>query len=67
MLDEPHPLPEGAEVRIELVATEAEPALVDEEGQTLGQKLLKYAGVVRGLPADLAKNHDHYLHGTPKK
>jgi hypothetical protein len=23
-------------------------------------------GAVKGLPSDFAKNHDHYIHGTPK-
>lgn len=27
----------------------------------------KWAGKAEGLPADLAENHDHYLHGAPKK
>jgi hypothetical protein len=27
----------------------------------------KFAGKVRGLPPDMALNHDHYLHGLPKK
>ena len=34
---------------------------------TLGKRLLKFAGKARGLPGDLAENHDHYLHGAPKK
>lgn len=46
-------LPEGAKVRVELVA---EPTLAF---------LLKYAGKAKDLPADLAENHDHYLHGRP--
>ena len=29
--------------------------------------LLKIAGRIEGLPADLARNHDHYLHGLPHK
>ena len=31
------------------------------------QKLRSLAGKGRNLPADLAANHDHYLHGTPKR
>ena len=27
----------------------------------------KWAGKADGLPPDLAENHDHYLHGAPKK
>ena len=41
--------------------------VLDENGQTLGQKLLKYAGKAVGLPPDAARNHDHYLYGTPKR
>ena len=29
--------------------------------------LAKWAGKAEGLPSDLAENHDHYLHGAPKK
>jgi hypothetical protein len=29
--------------------------------------LLKHAGSVQDLPADFAKQHDHYIHGTPRK
>jgi len=32
-----------------------------------GEALLEVAGTVKGLPADYAHNHDHYLHGAPKK
>lgn len=53
-------LPEGTRVRIE--------PLNDEPGNgTLGQRLMKFAGTVTGLPSDMAENHDHYLHGAPKK
>lgn len=30
-------------------------------------RLLKLAGTAKGLPKDLAKNHDHYLHGAAKR
>ena len=29
--------------------------------------LLKHAGTPTGLPSDLAEQHDHYIHGTPKR
>ena len=29
--------------------------------------LLEFAGTAEGLPPDLAENHDHYLHGSPKR
>jgi hypothetical protein len=28
--------------------------------------LLRIAGTAEGLPADLARNHDHYLYGAPR-
>jgi HEPN domain-containing protein len=36
-------------------------------GKTLAQGLLRFAGVIKGLPSDLAANHDHYLHGRPRR
>ena len=55
-------LPEGAEVRIEVVTSPL------PSGQTtLGKRLMKYSGRAEGLPSDMADNHDHYLHGQPKR
>jgi len=59
VLDEPALLPEGAEVRVEPVAP--------KQGKTLADRLRNIIGSVPDLPADLAENHDHYVHGTPKK
>jgi hypothetical protein len=67
VLDDPAALPEGAVVRVEPIAAETGEPLLDENGLTLGQKLLKHAGKAVGLPPDLAMNHDHYLYGTSKK
>jgi hypothetical protein len=67
VIDAPSALPEGAEVRVEVVVAGAEGRLLDEHGQTLGDKLMKYAGRAVGLPDDAARNHDHYLYGTPKQ
>ena len=43
-----------------------EPVLSDSES-TLADRLQNVIGVAEGLPADLAEQHDHYLHGRPKK
>jgi hypothetical protein len=32
-----------------------------------GEALLEVAGTAKSLPEDLSANHDHYLHGTPKR
>ena len=29
--------------------------------------LMSLAGCMTDLPSDLARNHDHYIHGTPKR
>lgn len=65
-LDQAAALPEGAAVRVELIDGKPAP-IVDVQGRTLGEKLLQYAGLIQDAPADLARQHDHYLHGTPKK
>ena len=39
----------------------------DEPKQGALQKLRSLAGAARNLPADLAANHDHYLHGAAKR
>ena len=53
-------LPEGAAVRIEI-------GTVKEPHESLRQMLLRYAGWAEDLPADFAAEHDHYIHGTPKR
>ena len=47
--------------------SETEGPLLDEKGQTLGEKLMKYTGRAVGLPEDAALNHDHYLYGAPQR
>ena len=34
---------------------------------SIWEKLRSLAGSVKGLPEDFAANHDHYLHGLPKR
>ena len=51
-------LPEGAEVSVNVL----EPAPVAD----FAAALLKLARV-RDWPTDMALNHEHYIHGTPKK
>ena len=50
-------LPEGAEVRIEVV--------LPEPMADFAAELLKLAKA-RDWPTDMARNHDEYLHGAPR-
>lgn len=64
-LDQAALLPEGAEVSITLRV------VAETTSCTTGRSLLAHlgdlVGSVEGLPEDFAANHDHYVHGQPKK
>ena len=53
-------LPDGTRVRVEAIA---KPAAKNE----LTRCLVSIANKARNLPPDLAAEHDHYIHGTPKR
>ena len=59
ILDEPVALPDGTLVRIE--------PLGEAPRKTLAERYRDVIGIGVNLPEDMAKNHDHYLHGTPKQ
>ena len=58
-------LPEGT--CVEMIVQPKSAAQPGSAASPLGEELLKLAGIVKGLPPDMALNHDHYLHGQPKK
>lgn len=60
VLDEPSTLPEGAAVEVHLIDD-------DTDGPTLLDSLKPFVGVIKDMPPDMARNHDHYLYGTPKR
>jgi hypothetical protein len=60
VLDQGASLPEGTRVKVI-----AEPAEVEAKPTLLG--LRKLAGIAKDLPEDFAAQHDHYIHGTPKR
>jgi hypothetical protein len=41
--------------------------LANGKRRTIGEALLEVAGTAEGLPRDMARNHDHYLHGAPRQ
>lgn len=51
-------LPEGTEVRVELLASGA---------RSLAERYAGLIGIADDLPADLAENIDHYVHGHSKR
>lgn len=56
---QPMALPEGTKVKVVLTeAPAAQPTLLN---------LLKHAGSLTDMPSDFAAQHDHYIHGTPKR
>ena len=62
VLDQGAELPDGARVRVELLESPSDSAA--GHGHT---RLLKLAGVITDKPSDWARNHDHYIHGLPKR
>jgi len=60
VLEQGATLAEGTRVKVVAESTELEanPTLLS---------LLKLAGIAKDLPVDFAAQHDHYIHGTPKR
>jgi hypothetical protein len=65
VFDPPVTLPEGAEVQVQVLKPPAEESAV--EPPSLYERLKPFVGAAKGLPADFAAQHDHYLYGTPKR
>ncbi len=57
-------LPEGTSVTVRPVKKPGAKALAKPRGR---RKLLRHAGKATGLPADAARNLDHYLYGHAKQ
>ena len=60
VLEGPSRPAEGAEVRVQEVSPTADHPSWTEVFKDL-------IGAAEGLPEDLAENHDHYIHGAPKR
>jgi hypothetical protein len=57
-------LPDGTEVQIQPVVRGE---TVPDQGPTLAERFAEVIGTVPELPSDMAAQHDHYLHGAPKR
>ncbi len=68
VLDQPGALPSGTRVRVEQLQPVSSPA---SDQPTIWEKLRELGKKAElretNLPSDLAENHDHYLHGLPKR
>lgn len=66
-------LPEGAEVRIDVAVSptsSGDLTVQDDGAQPIASMYDRYKsiiGAVTDLPEDFAANHDHYIHGQPKR
>jgi hypothetical protein len=52
-------LPEGTKVRVVPV--------LEEQPRTLAERFQNVIGKATSLPEDMAAQHDHYIHGSPKR
>ncbi len=61
VLDDSVKLPEGAEVKVNLLAASPETP-PEEDIPTLYERIEAFVGKVHGLPPDASVNLDHYLY-----
>jgi hypothetical protein len=59
-------VPDGTKVEIPLAEATAPEAAAENE-PTLYDTLKDFIGRATGLPEDFAAEHDHYIHGTPRR
>jgi hypothetical protein len=65
VLDEPLQVPDGTEVRVEVVTGDAAPPT--EEGPSFSERYAEIAGAAITLPETAAEDHDHLLYGRLKR
>ena len=58
-------VPDGT--RVEITLPEQSARVAEGEGETLYDVLKDFIGCIKDGPEDLAAEHDHYAHGTPKR
>ena len=59
--------PEGTEVSVRVLKSRRGTGPGKAKPLSLYERLKPVIGIADGLPRELARNHDHYLHGRPKK
>jgi len=58
-------VPDGT--RVEITLPEDSPRTAEGGGETLYDSLKEFIGKAKGLPEDFAAEHDHYIHGAPRR
>ena len=66
VFDQPVTLPDGTPVEVQTVAS-TEPSEAPSNESTLFDRLRDVIGKATGLPVVFAAQHDHYIHGTPRR
>ena len=68
-LDSKVKIPNGTAVSVRPLKTPAKKAKPSarKRSPSLYEMFEPFIGIADGLPADMAKNHDHYLHGKSKR
>lgn len=65
VLDNGANVPDGTRVRVTVPAAEAAPPSASNE--PTANWLLGLSGVIKDMPSDFAAQHEHYIHGMPKR
>ena len=65
VLDPPVRLPEGSWV--EVASVPDEPGTSESPAPSIADRYAGMIGIVDGLPSDLSAEHDHYIHGVPRR
>jgi hypothetical protein len=61
-------VPEGTRVQVVIPDQALKSTNLEQSDSTLTLAvLLKYAGCMKDLPPDFAEQHDHYIHGLPRR
>ena len=64
ILDTPLPLKNGERVEVSVRPLNGQSATPEKTHFEIFREII---GIAEDLPEDFALNHDHYIHGTPKK
>ena len=67
VLDELTCLKDGVRVRIEVITNREASERIEDKPSTPFEHYQSIIGGIEDLPQDFAAQHDHYIHGTPKK